>query len=210
MYNMTESFILGLATGASCLASCGNVILSIIMSENKKLLPSIGYLLSFLGGRLIAYIAFCSVSIILASNASGINPIVGATGQIILGIFLIIYAVKNISPFCLSHGITKRINSICRHRMNLMVAAAGLLSSLNVCPPIVALVGNITTSTNDAAIIISAFLAFFIGSSIFFIPLPFTSLLKDKKTIATIGRFAAIIAGTIFIVRGIALAINYY
>jgi hypothetical protein len=48
-----------------------------------------------------------------------------------------------------------------------------------------------------------SFLAFFIGSSIWFIPLPLAGKIQKKEVLTTIGILATGLAGIIFMIKGL-------
>jgi len=48
-----------------------------------------------------------------------------------------------------------------------------------------------------------AFLAFFIGSSLWFLPLPFAGKIRKKEVLKNIGILATGLAGIIFMIKGI-------
>ena len=83
----------------------------------------------------------------------------------------------------------------------------GIVNSLGFCP---ALLLILTKGATQGTLVQSylAFLAFFAGSSIWFLPLPFAGKLRRKQVIETIGIFATGLAGTIFIIKGLALIIG--
>jgi FlaA1/EpsC-like NDP-sugar epimerase len=78
----------------------------------------------------------------------------------------------------------------------------GVVNSLGFCP---ALFIILTKGAVESTLIQSymAFLAFFIGSSLWFLPLPLAGKIKKKKVLETIGILATGLAGTIFIIKGI-------
>jgi hypothetical protein len=53
-----------------------------------------------------------------------------------------------------------------------------------------------------------AFLAFFIGSSLWFLPLPFAGKIRKKQILETIGILATGLAGTIFLIKGTTILIG--
>jgi hypothetical protein len=82
-----------------------------------------------------------------------------------------------------------------------------VVNSLGFCP---ALFLIITKGAVQLTLVQSyvSFLAFFAGSSLWFLPLPLAGKLRKKEIIRTIGVFATGIAGTIFIIKGITILIG--
>ncbi|PKO22945.1 MAG: hypothetical protein CVU38_06710 [Chloroflexi bacterium HGW-Chloroflexi-1] len=53
-----QGFILGLASGATCLAYCAPVLIPFFLGEGKRTRQNWGLLAQFLGGRLAGYLLF--------------------------------------------------------------------------------------------------------------------------------------------------------
>jgi hypothetical protein len=49
------------------------------------------------------------------------------------------------------------------------------------------------------------FFLFFLGTTLYFIPLPFIGFFRRQQVLRVIGKFAAIIAGTLYLYKGIVL-----
>ena len=83
----------------------------------------------------------------------------------------------------------------------------GIVNSVGLCP---ALLLILTTGATKDSVTQSwmVFLAFFAGSSIWFIPVPFAGRIRRKKVIETIGIFATGLAGTIYMIKGITIIIG--
>jgi hypothetical protein len=76
------------------------------------------------------------------------------------------------------------------------------VNSLGFCP---ALFIILTKSATQGTLIQSyiAFLAFFIGSSVWFLPLPLAGKMRKKEVLQNIGILATGLAGIIFMIKGI-------
>jgi len=83
----------------------------------------------------------------------------------------------------------------------------GVVNSLGFCP---ALLLMLTRSSGEDSILQCwmVFLAFFAGSSLWFLPLPLTGKLGKKNIITTVGIFATALAGMIFIIKGITIILG--
>jgi len=82
-----------------------------------------------------------------------------------------------------------------------------MVNTLGFCPALLLILTEGTTQGNIARSYL-AFLAFFVGSSLWFLPLPFVGKFKKKKVIETIGILATGLAGAIFIIKGITILIG--
>jgi cytochrome c biogenesis protein CcdA len=129
------------------------------------------------------------------------NPVVR---NIVPGILYIVFAVllvwysidKNRKKDCPA----KIIKTVNNHR--LVPILLGIVNSLGFCP---ALFIILTKSATQGTLIQSyiAFLAFFIGSSVWFLPLPLAGKMRKKEVLQNIGILATGLAGIIFMIKGI-------
>jgi sulfite exporter TauE/SafE len=78
----------------------------------------------------------------------------------------------------------------------------GVVNSLGFCP---ALFLILTKSATEGSLVQSylAFLAFFTGSSLWFLPLPLAGKIRKKEVLKTVGILATGLAGLIFFIKGI-------
>ena len=110
---------------------------------------------------------------------------------------LVWYSIgKNRKPDCPAK-IVKTVNN---HR--LVPILLGLVNSLGFCP---ALFIILTKGATQGTLVQSyiAFLAFFIGSSIWFLPLPLAGRIRKKEVLKNIGILATGLAGIIFMIKGL-------
>jgi hypothetical protein len=89
----------------------------------------------------------------------------------------------------------------------LIPVVLGVVNSLGLCP---ALLIMLTKSSTEDTLIKSwlAFLAFFAGSSLWFLPLPLAGKIRKKEIIRSIGILATGLAGLIFIIKGFTILIG--
>ncbi len=197
---MVESLLIGLSTSASCVAQCGNIILSIIMAEKKSVGQSYGLLGGFMLGRLLIYSGISAV-ISLIDSAATIPASVTAVSLIAVSAIMLIYSVGKTKQLCVGHHFTRKIYSACHGRISLLAFAAGALSSLNICPPIISLIA----SSIGTKAVFANFAMFFIGTSVFFLPMPLIGAIKNTEAVTKTGRAAALIVSIIFLAKGIGI-----
>ena len=200
---MIESLFIGLSTSASCIASCGNIILSIIMAEKKTVAKSFLLLGCFMIGRLLIYSTIAITTSAIGSNVS-ITPKFTAISLIAVSLLMLTYCIGKTKQFCLNHSFTRKIYKSCNGQSNLIAFAAGVLSSINICPPIISLIASTIGTIN----IFGSFLLFFIGSSVFFLPMPLIGAIKNTNAVMKIGRCAALLVSVIFLIKGTMIMIN--
>jgi len=208
--NYSEGILLGLSTGAICLAYCGPVLIPYLMGENKSINTNFVYVSLFLSGRLIAYM-FIGLIAGIAGNLflqnSGFNTVLIGLSYIILSVLLIFYGFYQFREVCLGKKQTSISLKYFRRMPYLIPVTGGILTGLNICPPLMLAITK-AASTRQIADSIVFFAMFFIGTSLFFVPLPFIGLFKKQAFLRVIGKFAAIIAGLIYFYKGVILLIN--
>ncbi|MCQ2974226.1 MAG: sulfite exporter TauE/SafE family protein [Bacteroidales bacterium] len=196
---MFEGLFIGLSVGASCLASCGPLIMSVIMKNSSTTTKSYGYLGKFMCGRLIAYIIIAFLISLLCQHEF-ISKEFLAVLMMIVGFMMIANAFFKMPSYCVKGNGFK--TWVRKHFSWAYVSVLGFVSTLNVCPPIIA----VTTTTAYSSSMfesIATFAFFFIGSSVYMLPLPLVSLVADKEALKTIGKFSSIIVGVVFIIKAI-------
>jgi hypothetical protein len=197
---MTESFILGLSSGSACLFTCGMAMFPYLMSGSsgvRKISLDISF---FLGTRLIVYLLLATLAWYFG-KAVFTNRI---AGNIIPGILYIVFAVMlvwySIGKNREKHCTVRKINRTDRNKM--VPVMLGIVNSIGFCPALYLILtkgaaqGTLMNSYLD-------FLAFFAGSSIWFIPLPVAGKIRKKEVLETIGIFATGLAGIIFLIKGL-------
>jgi hypothetical protein len=199
---MTDSFILGLSSGSTCLVTCGMVFFPYLMAGaagTKKIVIDLSV---FLLTRLLIYGLLATISWYFGQTFFT-NPLMK---NVIPGILYIFFAVllvwysisKNRKAECPAKIVTEVNNR------KLVPIFLGIINSLGFCP---ALFIILTKGATESALLQSyiAFLAFFLGSSLWFLPLPLFGKVRKKKIIETIGILATGLAGIIFIIKGLAI-----
>jgi sulfite exporter TauE/SafE len=197
---MTDSFILGLSSGSACLATCGMVMFPYLMSGSagpKKIAFDLSL---FLFTRFVVYFILATLSWYLGQaifNNPIIRNVVPGILYIVFAIMLVWYSISNTrNPDCPAK-IVKTVNN---HR--LIPILLGLVNSLGFCPALfIILTKGATQGTITQSYL--AFLAFFIGSSIWFLPLPLAGRIHKKEVIRNVGILATGLAGIIFMIKGI-------
>jgi len=197
---MTDSLILGLSSGSACLATCGMVMFPYLMAGSSGVKRIALDLTLFLLTRFLVYFILATLSWYLGqaffSNAVVRNIVPGIL-YIVFAVMLVWYSIsKNRNPDCPAK-IMQTINN-----NRLVPILLGIVNSLGFCPALfIILTKGATQSTLVHSYI--AFLAFFIGSSIWFLPLPLAGRIRKKEVLKNIGILATGLAGIIFMIKGI-------
>jgi sulfite exporter TauE/SafE len=197
---MTDSFILGLSSGSACLVTCGIVMFPYLMSGSAGVKRIAADLSVFMLTRLVIYFILATLAWFFG-QAIFTNPLMR---NVVPGILYILFAVLLV---WYSIGRNRKIECSAKivttvHNRKLIPIFLGVVNSLGFCPALyIILIKGATQSTMVQSYM--AFLAFFIGSSLWFLPLPLAGKIKKKKVLETIGILATGLAGTIFIIKGI-------
>jgi hypothetical protein len=197
---MLDSLILGLSSGSACVATCGMVMFPYLMSGSAGVRKISIDLSIFMLTRFISYFLLATLSWYFG-QALFSNPIVRniVPGILYIGlsIMLVYYSIsKSRKPDCPAKMMTNINNR------KLVPILLGLVNSLGFCPALfIVLTKGATQNTLFQSYL--AFTAFFIGSSVWFLPLPFAGKFKKAEVLKTIGILATGLAGIIFMIKGI-------
>jgi len=209
--NYSEGIILGLSTGAVCLAYCGPVLIPYLLGENKNVKTNLVYVSLFLSGRLLAYLAIGLIVGIVGTlflQPSGFNVILVGVSYIILSVVLIAYGFYRFNEVCLGKTNTKIAFRYFKQMPFIIPIVGGILTGLNICPPFLLAITK-AASTHQITGSIVFFVMFFIGTSLYFLPLPFIGFFKKQKIFRIVGKFAAILAGLIYLYKGLLMVIHF-
>jgi sulfite exporter TauE/SafE len=208
--NYSEGILLGLSTGSICLAYCGPVLIPYLMGENRNIYTNVVYVSLFLSGRLFAYLIIGFIAGIAGTfflQTSGFGTVIIGSSYIILSILLIGYGFYRFKQVCLGKSQTKLAFRYFKHMPYLIPLTGGILTGLNICPPLLLAVTKAAATENIAGSMLF-FIMFFIGTSMYFIPLPFLGIFKRQNVLRIIGKFAAILAGLIYLYKGLFMLIH--
>jgi sulfite exporter TauE/SafE len=203
--NFSEGILLGLSTGSVCLAYCGPVLIPYLFGENKNITKNFSYVFIFLSGRLASYILIGIIAGIIGKiflQPSHLTLLITGISYIALSILLIIYGFYQFKEICLGKTQNKLAFSNGKDMSYLVPLTGGIMTGLNICPPFILAFAKAAT-LHDIAESIFFFIMFFIGTSLFFIPLPFLGFFKKQEALRIIGKFAAILAGLIYLYKGV-------
>ena len=199
-----EGFILGLSTGAVCVAYCGPVLLPFILGEGTTVMQNTKSVGLFLGGRLIAYILVGFFSGLLGMTLvqhSLQNRFAFGIIYTLLALFMIAYGFYRFREICLGQKQKKLHQKLSRWPVAIPLAG-GFVTGLNLCPPfLLAITGAVETHQLYGSLLF--FIMFFLGTSIYFIPMPFLGFFRRKQILQVIGKFAAILAGLLYLYKGV-------
>jgi hypothetical protein len=197
---MTDSFILGLSSGSACLATCGIVMFPYLMAGEAGVKKIAIDLSLFLLTRFVIYFMLATFAWHFGQaffNNPVVRNIIPGILYIVFAILLVWYSIdKNRNPACPA----KIIKSVSDRR--LVPVLLGVVNSLGFCPALFLILTKSAIQVTLAQSYI-AFLAFFVGSSLWFLPLPLAGKIRRKEVLKNIGILATGLAGIIFMIKGL-------
>jgi hypothetical protein len=198
--SMGDSFILGLSSGSACIATCGIVMFPYLMSGGAGTRRIAADLSIFLLTRCFVYFLLANLSWFFGRqflNNPVVRNIIPGILYIVFSVLLVWYSInESRNPSCPA----KLISTVNNRR--LIPLFLGLINSLGFCPAIFLMLTNSATKATIGQSYL-AFLAFFIGSSLWFLPLPLAGKFKRREAIKKIGILATGLAGIIFMIKGL-------
>jgi hypothetical protein len=197
---MTDSFILGLSSGSACLATCGIVMFPYLMAGEAGVKKIAIDLSLFLLTRFVIYFMLATFAWYFGQaffNNPVVRNIIPGILYIVFAILLVWYSIdKNRNPACPAK-IIKSVND-----RRLVPVLLGVVNSLGFCPALFLILTKSAIQVTLAQSYI-AFLAFFVGSSFWFLPLPLAGKIRRKEVLKNIGILATGLAGIIFMIKGL-------
>lgn len=200
-----QGFLLGLASGASCVAYCAPALVPYLLGEGKGVRQNTVILCQFLGGRLCGYL-------LLAVLAWEVNRYVGAWSNghemflgavyILLAAALALYGLINPAAPCAGHLLRGRMLKVISRQSALLPFLFGFFTGLNLCPSfLLALTSASAMPALSQSLLF--FLSFFFGTALYFIPVPLLGVFKNLLPFRAIGRLAAIVIAIYYLYTGI-------
>jgi len=202
---ITKGLVLGLSTGVYCAAACAPVMLPYLVAHDGRARGQhiAVAIAQFSGGRLVAYLLVGA-----AGAALGAELIGSAPARRVAGV-----AVIALAGLMVAYGLGRSFPQarLCRRLANTAPVtrfplAAGFLTGINVCPPFLLLLAALVTSDHVGHGMLMA-LAFFLGTSLFLVPLGFAGFLGLVPRLRGVAEVAALFAGLWFLASGAAMLV---
>lgn len=198
---VSNGFLLGLSTGAFCLGSCLPVLLPFILVEKKSdLLRNLLVVLEFSAGRMIAY---ALVGFIVGYLGKKLTPggfhLLMAAVMVGLSVLLLLYGLVRTFPHAKMCFHLKRVTGDFKRFPFLM----GIMLGLNVCPPFLLAITYTLDSSGGPLLGALFFICFFLGTSVFIIPLAFMGPFSQFPWLLRVSKVSLVASGVIFLSIGI-------
>ncbi len=204
---MTESLVrgaaLGLATGVTCLASCGPVYAAYLLGEKRSALGSVRIILLLNLGRFAAYAAFGAAAGLLGGAVpSEFRIPLSAAGYILFATYLILSAVR-VQKSC-GGCSTSRLLSFTRSAFLL-----GVLTGFSICPAfLIALTSAFESSGAVGGML--HFMGFYAGTTVYMLPFAFLGLLTHRAWFTKAARVLSVLVAVYFIAFGTRMLVLHF
>ena len=190
-------FLLGLSIGIYCFAYCAPFIAPFMVSQARERKENFLVISKFISGRFLGYMVFGAIFGYLGEK------IQDSTVNLIL-----IIALMLLSCLLILHGLglmkSKRF-SFCRRFKKYnpkLPVLMGFLMGVNICPPFLMSLTYVF-SLHSVLKGMIYFLMFFIGTTLYFLPVAFLGYLNKIKEFQWVGRVSALVVGSFFLVYGV-------
>lgn len=196
MNQFVDGILLGLSLGSTCLATCLPVFVPFLLRDKKAVKNGLLQTAEFLSGRLLGYLLFGALFGIIGGGIPARTRTIFVDAVFVTMGALMIY-----------QGIRKEHKEICAaSRLNKFISRPiiyGFLIGVNLCPAFaIALSGAAQTGGVLGGMVL--FAGFFVGTSVWFLPLGLFAGITVYKWVRRIARIIAIIVGAYFLVKGTA------
>lgn len=203
---MNESFLLGLSSGVSCLASCGIVLFPYIMgrqASSRYITVSMG---TYLGGRLMVYLLLGLLAAFMGKAFFLFDvfwkSVVTGSAYLVFSFIMAFNLIQLRKQHACSSGTTP-YHLRKKYKAEYVPFIWGIVSSLNLCPPLlIAFTQTATAQLTPMQSMLSFFL-FFAGTAVYFLPLPFLGFFKKNEVLKTIGILSTALVTTWFFIKGL-------
>jgi len=196
---LAEGFTLGLSTGTYCLTACAPILVPYMLTDQRAGWKGNALLLAeFMGGRLAAYLLFGFAAGLTGAKLIGHLPSWTMHAALLVsGLLMLSYLFVKAAPgskLCAVAWVSKGIKRL--------PFALGFALGINLCPPFVAGLVRVL-ALGSAYLGTLYFAAFFVGTSLYLVPLALAAPLLSHKRLQFIGALSGALAGLWFTASGI-------
>jgi sulfite exporter TauE/SafE len=200
-YYLSEGLLLGLATGPLCLVSCGPVYAPFLMQKNRSTGQSIVTLLQLSAGRFLTYLLIgIAAGALGAQIASLTRPWFTAAAYTTFSVILVVSAMR-----------TKRCDEGCSPMKWTRFAETpfilGMATGISLCPSFLL---ALTKAVAHGGMLAGALLfgAFFLGTTLYFVPIVIFGMIGKTYRLRMIGRIASCIVAAWFIGQAVLILVK--
>ncbi len=198
-----EGLLLGLASGIQCLSYCAPVLVTYLLADGKKPWKNMICLLEFLSGRLLGYLLFGTLAWCTKFAVTGerSSMVIFGSSYVLLSVMMIVTAFRDTHIACPVRAFSWVMQSAPLRSSLVFPAALGFLTGINLCPPF--LLALTETAASDSMIrSLTFFLLFFIGTSVYFMPLAFLGAVRSGSALKTVAKMASALIALFYLYKG--------
>jgi sulfite exporter TauE/SafE len=200
-----QGFLLGLANGTTCLAFCAPVLVPYLLQQGAGVGHSLLTLLQFLAGRLGGYLLFGLLAWAtgnLLAQATQYHALILAAADVGLAVLLLVGVLRRrgSAAACALEGAQEKLS----RWPALLPLVMGLLAGLKVCPPLLLAFADAASAGSLAGSLL-VFATFFLGTSIYFLPVSLVGAFRHAAELRIVARFAAILIAAYYLLLGVLL-----
>ncbi len=199
-----HGFLLGLSTGTLCVAYCAPVLVPYTLSAGGAVRKNAALLARFLLGRLLGYLAFALLAWIIGAAILQDTVYRGrilGLAYMVLAALLVMTSLGRANDRCAIHFAPQAVGRVAKHRPLLLPIALGFLTGVNICPPFL-LVLTEAASAGCLASSLWFFFTFFLGTSLYFLPMPLLGCFNRFPSLQTIGKITTVIIALYYFYQG--------
>jgi sulfite exporter TauE/SafE len=195
---LLEALLLGLSSGTYCIIGCAPIAVPVFFSEGFDRRKNLTSGLLFLAGRLAGYLIIGAVIGALGSFTLGyLDPVLKRTlshyAALLTGLLLIATGLLHNFP---ALKLCRKLKKV--YRFQAWVLIYGLLTGLHMCPPFFAAAARVYGG-GDMISGMLYFLVFFVGTSVYFLPLFGIHLIKKyARQLMLVARTVILLMGVYF------------
>ncbi len=196
---MIEPLLLGLSSGTVCLAFCAPVLVPYLLGEGGSIRRDAVVLAEFLLGRLAGYVLFALAAWLIGFSllpSGAWRGLVFGPAYLVLSVFLIVYGFITPRSWCAARVVPPFVG------VSFLPLVLGFLTGVNVCPPFLIALTR-AADAKSALDSVRFFLVFFLGTAVYFVPMPLVGALRSLRALRTVGRLAAGIIGVYYFYAGL-------
>ena len=193
------------------MASCGPVLIPSLLADHSGVRLNTRYLSTFLGARFLGYLLFAAVAwqlgVLVALPPSPRLLLMGIVHVLLAGA-LLWYAYSVGRAHAHASPVAELVTiDAARKRAVSGPAALGFLTGLSLCPPFV-IAGVRAAQLRSAAAAILFFAVFFVGTTVWFVPLVSLGCVRRSQAVTTVARMAMVIIAVYYFFLGSAMVMG--
>jgi len=186
-----QPILLGLSSGIFCLSYCFPFATPYLFFEERKLRDNFKVVLKFIFGRLGGYLIFGAIFGYLGEKINN---------QLIDLLFFLSLAGLSVLLLLYSLGLVRKQKMFCggARLKKTTPFLMGFLMGINVCPPFLMAINYVFLLHAFGQGILFFFL-FFLGTTVYFLPLTFLGFLGKMKEFRIMAQASGILVGAMFL-----------